>query len=259
MGADVTPVQYTQDGFRNDVGRKPGPKSKPIATLELLERFGHEVVYPRDQTCCGQPMGNSGFNSESAATEGLFVRNFSGFDYIVAPSGSCVDHVRTKFDAIEQAPEVREVRARTFELVEFLHDIEKVDAFPWARFPHRVSWHSSCQTRGEPQELADVDFAVVRAAFAVAETGSVLLHERELRVNAVAYLAQHLIALLDPAELVMNLHHAYCRPEFRAGHYACFHTGPSATADIEGVLIHGAQGVRSLSVVPLAWATVSHS
>jgi L-lactate dehydrogenase complex protein LldG len=111
----------------------------------------------------------------------------------------------------------------------------------------------------KPQELADVDFAVVRAAFAVSETGSVLLHERELRVNAVAYLAQHLIVLLDPAEIVMNLHHAYCRPEFHAGHYACFHTGPSATADIEGVLIHGAQGVRSLSVLPLARAAGSQS
>jgi len=117
-----------------------------IATLELLERFGHEVVYPRDQTCCGQPMSNSGYNAESAATEALFARNFSGFDYIVAPSGSCVDHVRTKFDAIEQTPEVLEVRSRTRELVEFLHDIQKVDAFPWATFPHRVSWHSSCQT-----------------------------------------------------------------------------------------------------------------
>ena len=51
-----------------------------IATLELLERFGHEVVYPRDQTCCGQPMANSGFNAECADTEALFVRNFSGFD-----------------------------------------------------------------------------------------------------------------------------------------------------------------------------------
>jgi L-lactate dehydrogenase complex protein LldG len=111
----------------------------------------------------------------------------------------------------------------------------------------------------KPQELADVDFAVVRAAFAVAETGSVLLHERALRVNAVGYLAQHLIVLLDPAEIVMNLHHAYRRPEFRAGHYACFHTGPSATADIEGVLIHGAQGVRSLSVLPLARVAGSHS
>jgi hypothetical protein len=60
--------------------------------------------------------------------------------------------------------------------------------------------------------------------------------------------------LLDPADIVVNLHHAYRRPEFRDGHYASFHTGPSATADIEGVLIHGAQGVRSLSVLPIARA-----
>jgi L-lactate dehydrogenase complex protein LldG len=103
-----------------------------------------------------------------------------------------------------------------------------------------------------PQDVADVDFAIVRAAFGVAETGSVLLNDKELRVNAVAYLAQHLIVLLDPADILINLHHAYRRSEFRNGHYAAFHTGPSATADIEGVLIHGAQGVRSLSVLPLA-------
>ena len=107
---------------------------------------------------------------------------------------------------------------------------------------------------GAPRELADLDFAIVRAPFAVAETGSILLSDKELRVNAVAYLAQHLIVLLDPADIVVNLHHAYRRPEFREGHYAVFHTGPSATADIEGVLIHGAQGVRSLSVLPLARA-----
>lgn len=101
-----------------------------------------------------------------------------------------------------------------------------------------------------PQELADVDFAIVRASFGVAETGSMLLSEANLRVNAVAYLAQHLIVLLDPADIVINLHHAYRRPEFRDRRYAAFHTGPSATADIEGVLIHGAQGVRSLSVLP---------
>ncbi|MBB4170599.1 LUD domain-containing protein [Rhizobium sp. BK538] len=103
-----------------------------------------------------------------------------------------------------------------------------------------------------PQDLADVDYAIVRASFAVAETGSVLLSDVDLRLNAVAYLAQHLIVLLDPADIVVNLHHAYRRAEFRERHYACFHTGPSATADIEGVLIHGAQGVRSLSVLPLA-------
>jgi L-lactate dehydrogenase complex protein LldG len=104
---------------------------------------------------------------------------------------------------------------------------------------------------GAPQDLADVDFAIVRASFAVAETGSVLLSDEDLHVNAVAYLAQHLIVLLDPADIVVNLHHAYRRPEFRDRRYASFHTGPSATADIEGVLIHGAQGVRSLSVLPL--------
>ena len=104
----------------------------------------------------------------------------------------------------------------------------------------------------EPHDLADVDFAIVRASFAVAETGSVLLSDADLSVNAVAYLAQHLIVLLDPAGIVLNLHHAYQRSEFRDRHYASFHTGPSATADIEGVLIHGAQGVRSLSVLPIA-------
>jgi L-lactate dehydrogenase complex protein LldG len=104
------------------------------------------------------------------------------------------------------------------------------------------------------RDLADVDFAIVRADFAVAETGSVLLSDQELGVNAVAYLAQHLIVLLDPADIVANLHHAYRRPEFRERHYVSFHTGPSATADIEGVLIHGAQGVRSLSVLPIARA-----
>jgi len=102
-----------------------------------------------------------------------------------------------------------------------------------------------------PQDLADVDIGVVRAAFAVAETGSVCLTEGNFGINALGYLAQHLIVLLDPADIVANLHHAYRRPEFRQGHYASFHTGPSATADIEGVLIRGAQGVRSLTVVPV--------
>ena len=86
----------------------------------------------------------------------------------------------------------------------------------------------------------------------VAETGSVLLSEAELGVNALAYLAQHLIVLLDPADIVVNLHHAYRRPEIpRRRAMPVFHTGPSATADIEGVLIHGAQGVRSLKVLPI--------
>jgi L-lactate dehydrogenase complex protein LldG len=102
---------------------------------------------------------------------------------------------------------------------------------------------------GAPKDLDDVDVGVVRAVFGVAETGSVYLSEAELGVNALGYLAQHLVVLLDPADVVDNLHNAYHRPEFRDARYAVLMTGPSATADIEGVLIHGAQGVRSLTVV----------
>ncbi len=101
----------------------------------------------------------------------------------------------------------------------------------------------------EPRDLADVDHAVARAVLGVAETGSVLLTDESLKVNALAYLAQHLVVLLDPSDIVANLHHAYARPEPGDHAYTVFHTGPSATADIEGVLILGAQGVRSLSVV----------
>ena len=88
-----------------------------------------------------------------------------------------------------------------------------------------------------------------RARFAVAETGSVWLSEAEFGVNALGFLPQHLVVLLDPRDIVANLHHAYQDPGFREAGYAVLMTGPSATADIEGILIRGAQGIRSLTVV----------
>ena len=117
-----------------------------IATLELLERFGLAVDFPLNQTCCGQPMSNSGDEKNAAATEELFVENFKGYDYIVGPAGSCVKQVRCHFDRIEQTDEVKHVRQHTYELVEFLHDILKVDAFPWAEFRHSVAIHNSCSS-----------------------------------------------------------------------------------------------------------------
>jgi L-lactate dehydrogenase complex protein LldE len=139
-----------------------------IATLELLERLGQEVVYPLDQTCCAQPMANSGCHEEAAATEALFVRNFKAFDYIVTPSGSCTHHVRDHLTAIEQTPEVLAVRRNTFELVEFLHDILAVRTFPWAEFPHKVGLHIGCSTlRGlneaKTSEIAGLPFSKPRA------------------------------------------------------------------------------------------------
>jgi len=117
-----------------------------IATLELLERFGCEVDYPLDQTCCGQPMANSGCEQDARATEALFVRNFARHDFIVTPSGSCAHHVRNHLTAVEQTHEVEQVRRHTWELVEFLYDVLKVREFPWAEFAHKVGLHVGCST-----------------------------------------------------------------------------------------------------------------
>lgn len=125
------------DAFEPEVG---------IATLEQLERLGCEVDYPFDQTFCGQPMTNTGCHQEAAGTEALFVRNFARFDYVVAPPGSCVHQVRENMTAIEQTDEVRHVRECTFELTGLLHDVLKIQAFPWARFPHRVGIHYNCNS-----------------------------------------------------------------------------------------------------------------
>ena len=141
-----------------------------------------------------------------------------------------------------------------------------LDTFIFERFPQaRVVCSATPEVRGtrpiesvsEPAELEDVDVGVVRAAFGVAETGSVWLSEAEFRINALGFLSQHLVVLLDPNAIVPNLHHAYRHRGFSEARYAVLMTGPSATADIEGVLIRGAQGIRTLTVVPLTAPTTA--
>jgi L-lactate dehydrogenase complex protein LldG len=103
-----------------------------------------------------------------------------------------------------------------------------------------------------PHELADVDVGVVRAQFGVAESGAVWLTQEDLVVDALAFLSQHLIVLLDPAEIVPDMHAAYHGAQLNETAYGCFMMGPSATADVEATLVHGAQGARSLNVFFLA-------
>src|SRR5882757_5403222 len=111
-----------------------------IATLELLEKFGCEVVYPASQTCCGQPMANSGFEHLAKGCNDLFIKNFQDFGYIVSPSGSCVLHIKEHLHG--DAPAAH-IRSRIYELVEFLTDVLKVEKID-AKFPHRVGVHQSC-------------------------------------------------------------------------------------------------------------------
>jgi L-lactate dehydrogenase complex protein LldE len=114
-----------------------------IATLQLLEKYGSEVVFPREQTCCGQPMANAGFASLTHGCNRNFIKNFSGLDYIVAPSGSCVLHIKEHLHDHEDPEAARAVRERVYELTEFLTDIQKAE-IEGARFPHRVGMHTSC-------------------------------------------------------------------------------------------------------------------
>jgi len=115
-----------------------------------------------------------------------------------------------------------------------------------------VKGNRAIDPSANPASLNDVGVGVVRAVYGVAETGSVWITEAQLEVNAIGFLAQHLVVLLDPAAIVPNLHHAYRRrADFDVG-YGVFMTGPSATADIEGILIHGAQGIRTLTIIPIA-------
>lgn len=114
-----------------------------IATLELLEKLDLDVHYPSKQTCCGQPLANSGSEKDAVKICKHFVRNFKEYDYIVTPSGSCAFHVREHYDILNQDEDVKKVRASTYELCEFIVDIlGKPDLN--INFPYKVGLHQSC-------------------------------------------------------------------------------------------------------------------
>jgi len=114
-----------------------------IATLELLEKLGCTVTFPLNQTCCGQPMANSGFEHLTKDCDRLFYNNFSDCDYIVSPSGSCVLHIKDHLKVEGKPEESKVVRKKVYELVEFITDVLKVDAIE-ADFPYRVGLHQGC-------------------------------------------------------------------------------------------------------------------
>jgi L-lactate dehydrogenase complex protein LldE len=121
-----------------------------IATVRLLERLGCRVAFPVEQTCCGQIFTNTGYHAEALGAVRAYVEAFSGFDYIVGPSGSCVASVRDQHPLLAAETNdaaliaaVDEVVAKTFELTEFLIDILGVEDVG-ASFPHTVTFHPTC-------------------------------------------------------------------------------------------------------------------
>lgn len=115
-----------------------------IATLQVLEKLGCQVSYPINQTCCGQPMANAGFERDTVGTTKHFIETFAEYDYVVCPSGSCVLHVKEHSPSVAGLEKEQQLlHDKIFELTEFLEDILKIEPFQ-GRFSHRVGLHSSC-------------------------------------------------------------------------------------------------------------------
>jgi L-lactate dehydrogenase complex protein LldE len=125
-----------------------------IATVELLERLGHQVTFPAKQTCCGQMHVNTGYVREAVDLVRHHVDVFdeSDCDAVVAPSGSCVGSVRHQHTMVASragdtglAERAQTVASRTYELSEFLVDVLGLTDVG-AYYPHRVTYHPTCHS-----------------------------------------------------------------------------------------------------------------
>ena len=98
-------------------------------------------------------------------------------------------------------------------------------------------------------EASTIDVCILRSPMGVAETGSILLSDIELQVNTIALLAHDLVVLLDPRQIVPNIHDAYEHPHFKLRPYSLLMTGPSGSGDIGGIVVHPAQGAKTLTIL----------
>jgi len=122
------------------------------AVVTLLRRLGVDVEFPEAQTCCGQPMVNTGYLDEAVPVVRTFVSAFAGYDYVVVPSGSCAGSARHQHGMVARrsgdaglATAVAEVSPRVLELSEFLVDVLGVTDVG-ASFPHTVTYHPTCHS-----------------------------------------------------------------------------------------------------------------
>jgi len=142
-----------------------------LAALRLLRQAGARVEFPREQTCCGQPMANAGCAAEARPLAERFLRLFDGFDQVVAPSGSCVSMVRHHYrELLGERTDLARVASRTFELCEWLVDVAGV-ARVEGEFRRKVGLHKSCHglrelRLGKSSETVGAPFDKVRQLLA---------------------------------------------------------------------------------------------
>jgi L-lactate dehydrogenase complex protein LldE len=124
----------------------------PRATVTLLERLGHQVVFPAEQTCCGQMHINTGYQREALPLIRRYADVFEPYELIVAPSGSCVGSISHQHAMVARrhgdeqlAQRAEAVAARTYELSQLLVDVLGVEDVG-AHYPHRVTYHPTCHS-----------------------------------------------------------------------------------------------------------------
>ena len=135
-----------------------------ISTYKLLKRFDIDVHFIEKEACCGLPLYDMGYQKKACAMEKGVASIFAQYDYIVIPSGICTDQFRTLFETEELTEETKKVRNSIYDVVEFLHDVLKVDSLPWAHFPHKVALHNGCHSlrylnHARPTELMEPNFS----------------------------------------------------------------------------------------------------
>lgn len=137
------------------------------ATVDVLNRYGVDVDFPAAQTCCGQPMANTGCTNDTRPLAEKFLKVFREYPYVVCPSGSCVAMVRYHYDQfLAGAAGFEQLKAKTFELCEFLTDVLRVEQVT-GHFPHKVGLHQSCHglrelRLGSASELVATSFNKAR-------------------------------------------------------------------------------------------------
>ena len=130
--------------------------------IKVLEKAGCTVSYNASQTCCGQPAFNAGFREESKQVCSKFIHDFSGADYVVAPSASCVGFVRNYYPGLFNNSslhnDVKDLGKRTFEFSEFLVNVLRMEDIG-ASLHAKATYHDSCaglrecRIREEPRRL----------------------------------------------------------------------------------------------------------
>ena len=114
-----------------------------VASYKLLKALGVDVDYPLNQTCCGQPQSNAGFEEMAVEHAEPFEQLFAEYDYVVGPSASCAAFVRLNYPRLLHGKHECTSAGKIMDIVEFLHDVLKVKKLPGV-FPHVVSIHNSC-------------------------------------------------------------------------------------------------------------------